>query len=366
MKTTPQTVPTAAFGEGDMLPDVILPGSDGKLVRFLDYVTNKRQVLVFCPDPRLPSCRDRLQNFARFFERLDPLTFVIGITATMPEDNAAFLIETPLPYLMLSDYEHNLARGLGVEPDTGADAADGFAIVVCDVSRRVMKISPNVTDPDPAQAVLDFLESLPERPARSLSHFAPVLYVPGVFEPDFCRALVAMFEAGQPQRSGVYQQSGELGQSGHHVDLSEKARTDVLVTDPGLLQGINRRLGKRIQPEVDKAFSRRISGAEQYKIVRYDAAESGHFTAHRDNVLERHLHRRFAITLNLNTDEYDGGELAFPEYGADLYKPGTGDAVVFSCSLLHEVRPVTRGQRYVFLAFFFDEESRKLNDRFRR
>jgi len=366
MNTTPQSVPTAAFGEGDMLPDVILPGSDEKLVRFLDYVTNKRQVLLFCPDPRLPACRDRLQGFARLFDMLEPRTFVIGITATMPAENAAFLTETPLPFLLLSDYERNLSRGLGVEHDQSVDTADGFAIVVCDVNRRVMKISTDVADLDPAPAVLDYLQNLPERPARALSHFAPVLYVPGVFEPEFCRALVAMFEAGTPQRSGVYQQQGELGQSGHHVNLSEKARTDVLVTDVALLQGINRRLGKRIQPEVEKAFSRRITGAEQYKIVRYDAAEGGHFTAHRDNVLERHLHRRFAITLNLNAEEYDGGALAFPEYGADLYKPETGDAVVFSCSLLHEAQPVTRGHRYVFLAFFFDEESRKLNDRFRK
>ena len=29
--------------------------------------------------------------------------------------------------------------------------------------------------------------------------------------------------------------------------------------------------------------------------------------------------------------------------------------MVFSCSLLHEATPVTRGRRYAFLPFFFDE-----------
>jgi predicted 2-oxoglutarate/Fe(II)-dependent dioxygenase YbiX len=72
------------------------------------------------------------------------------------------------------------------------------------------------------------------------------------------------------------------------------------------------------------------------------------------------------MTLNLNAGEYEGGALRFPEYGPDLYSPATGDAVIFSCTLLHEAMPVTRGRRFVLLSFLFDEESRRQNDRFRR
>jgi len=43
----------------------------------------------------------------------------------------------------------------------------------------------------------------------------------------------------------------------------------------------------------------------------------------------------FALTLNLN-EGYEGGHLRFPEYGAYLYRPGAGGAVVFSGSHLHE------------------------------
>ena len=57
------------------------------------------------------------------------------------------------------------------------------------------------------------------------------------------------------------------------------------------------------------------------------------------------------MTLNLNGDQYEGGELTFPEYGPDLYKPGDGGAVIFSCSLLHEALPVTEGTRYALLTF---------------
>ena len=61
--------------------------------------------------------------------------------------------------------------------------------------------------------------------------------------------------------------------------------------------------------------------------------------------------RRFALTLNLNTEEYEGGELIFPEYGPHKYRPSSGGAVVFSCSLLHEALPVTKGRRFALLTF---------------
>ena len=62
------------------------------------------------------------------------------------------------------------------------------------------------------------------------------------------------------------------------------------------------------------------------------------------------------MTLNLNTGDYEGGYLRFPEFGPDLYRPAAGDAVVFSCELVHEAMPVTRGERYVLLTFFYGEE----------
>lgn len=229
-----------------------------------------------------------------------------------------------------------------------------------------MKVIHDITDPDPALIIIEFLASLPQRQARALGHFAPLLYVPKVFEPEFCRALINAFEHGETQESGFIKPKGALGESERVIDHSHKARRDHSVSDQKLLAGIRRRLDRRVIPEIQKAFTRRVTGVEEFKVVRYDAEEGGHFGAHRDNVVERHAHRRFALTLNLNTDEYEGGWLLFPEYGPDLYAPATGDAVVFSCSLLHEAAPVSKGHRYVMLAFFFDEESSQLNERYRR
>ena len=76
---------------------------------------------------------------------------------------------------------------------------------------------------------------------------------------------------------------------------------------------------------------------------------------HRDNVEPSVAHRRFAVTINLNAQDYQGGELRFPEFSDQLYKPGSGAAVVFSCSLLHEVVGMREGSRFAILAFLFGE-----------
>src|SRR5512133_1294418 len=66
-------------------------------------------------------------------------------------------------------------------------------------------------------------------------------------------------------------------------------------------------------------------------------------------------HRRFGLTLNLN-DGYQGGQLRFPEYGPELYRPAAGAGLLFSCSHLHDVLDVTAGRRFVLLSFLFGEE----------
>jgi predicted 2-oxoglutarate/Fe(II)-dependent dioxygenase YbiX len=103
-------------------------------------------------------------------------------------------------------------------------------------------------------------------------------------------------------------------------------------------------------PLVKRSFQFEATRMERYIVGRYEAG-AGHFRPHRDNTTKGTAHRRFAVTINLNAGDYEGGDLRFPEYGARTYRAPTGGAVVFSCSLLHEATPVTRGERYAFLPF---------------
>jgi predicted 2-oxoglutarate/Fe(II)-dependent dioxygenase YbiX len=104
-----------------------------------------------------------------------------------------------------------------------------------------------------------------------------------------------------------------------------------------------------------------VTRMERYIVSCYAAEDGGHFRAHRDNTTKGTAHRRFAVSINLNGD-FDGGEVSFPEYGPRSFKAPPGGAVVFSCSLLHAVSQVTRGRRYAFLPFLYDDQAARIRE----
>jgi predicted 2-oxoglutarate/Fe(II)-dependent dioxygenase YbiX len=105
---------------------------------------------------------------------------------------------------------------------------------------------------------------------------------------------------------------------------------------------------------------------ERYLVACYAATDRGHFAPHRDDDAPGTAHRRFAVTINLNGDAYDGGDLRFPEDDLRTYRAPPGGAVLFSRGLLHEVRPVTRGRRFACLPFLHDEDAARLREGPRR
>ncbi|MCU0524833.1 MAG: 2OG-Fe(II) oxygenase [Elainella sp. Prado103] len=209
-----------------------------------------------------------------------------------------------------------------------------------------------------AQQVLQYLASLPTpEPPRQITQQAPVLLIPQVFPPDFCQFLIDRYETEGGIASGFMQQSGD--QTIVTLDPTVKRRRDWLIQDPTLIQQINLLLGRRIAPEIMKAFQFRVTHFERYVVACYESTDQGFFRPHRDNTATGTVHRRFALTLNLNAG-YDGGCLRFAEYGSDLYAPPAGSAAVFSCSLLHEATPVTQGRRFVLLSFLYGDEDAQL------
>ncbi len=105
---------------------------------------------------------------------------------------------------------------------------------------------------------------------------------------------------------------------------------------------------------MELAFRFKVTRVERHIVACYDGETGGFFKAHRDN--EGEGYRQFAVTINLNGD-YDGGDLRFPEFGRLTYRAPPGGACVFACSLLHEATPVTRGRRFAYLPFLYDEAS---------
>ena len=189
---------------------------------------------------------------------------------------------------------------------------------------------------------------------------APVLMVPRVFEPELCRELIRLYEEDGGKDSG-FMRSHE-GKTVGFVDHTFKRRSDYYIADPALQGVLLDCLRRRLLPQMMRAFHCQPTRIERWLVGCYDAEHGGFFRPHRDNTTAGTAHRVFACTINLNAEEYEGGELRFPEYGRRTYRAPSGGAVIFSCSLLHEATPVTRGKRYAFLPFFYDEQKAQVRE----
>ncbi len=182
---------------------------------------------------------------------------------------------------------------------------------------------------------------------------APVLVIPRVFEPALCRQLIDYYEAGGATDSGFMREVG--GKTVGIYDYSHKRRADKLIDDEQLRTACMVRIQRRVVPEIERAFQFHASRIERHIVACYDSADGAHFRAHRDNTTRGTAHRRFAVSLVLNSGEFEGGQVRFPEFGQQTYSPPAGGAVVFSCSLLHEATKVTSGKRYCYLPFLYDD-----------
>lgn len=201
-------------------------------------------------------------------------------------------------------------------------------------------------------ALVRWSEEPPLAPAAEIRHAAPVLTIPNVLSRADCRALIARWhEMGNAPGKVTSLVHGEQVE---RVYETLKKRRDHRLSDPAVLRPLLALIARRLGPELDKAFHYRAFKFDRVLIACYDAALGDYFRRHRDNQTPATATRRFALTLNLNSDEYEGGELVFPEYGHHRYKPETGAAVLFSCSLLHEALPVTAGRRFALLSFLRD------------
>lgn len=189
---------------------------------------------------------------------------------------------------------------------------------------------------------------------------APVLIVPRVFEPELCRELIGIYQAQGGHDSG-FMRTRE-GKTVAILDRDFKRRSDCAINDSGLRDRLLDRMRRRLMPQMQRAFHYTPTRIERMMVGCYEAERGGFFRPHRDNTTAGTAHRVFACTINLNAEEFEGGELRFPEYGTRTYRAPTGGAVIFSCSLLHEATPVTRGTRYAFLPFFYDEEKARLRE----
>lgn len=284
-----------------------------------------------------------------------------------PQDQAEGRVEESLPGIRhFWDFDGTIGRLYGTI-DSEAEEIGQFRRfwVVLDPTLRVLKVVPALPDGAERDHVAATLRALPpvdEAPGFPVS--APILILPNVFERELCEHLVGLYEEHGGVESGFMRDVG--GKTVQVSDHRHKRRADYTLDDKDLIATLQNKFIRRVVPEIRKVHQFEVTRMERYIVSCYDSRDGGHFAAHRDNTTKGTAHRRFAVSINLN-DEFEGGEVYFPEYGRRSYKPPVGGACVFSCSLLHAVTPVTEGRRYAFLPFLYDDAAaaiREANNQF--
>ncbi len=311
------------------------------------------------------------------------LRAVLGRPDLFDDDHAAFFAVSNDPadetearlanrvpgFRVFWDFDLKVARLYGAvgkarpeaEGGAGGPLSTARFWVVIDPTLRVIATIPFRADGSDVAEFLALVEGLPP-PARhaGVEVPAPILFLPRVFEPELCRHLIGLYEAHGGTESGFMREVG--GRTIGVNDPSHKRRKDHTITDGDLVAALQARFLRRVVPEIAKVHQFRVTRMERYIVSCYAAEDGGHFAAHRDNTTAGTAHRRFAVSVNLN-DDFEGGEVSFPEYGPRGFKAPAGGAVVFSCSLLHRVSRVTRGRRYAFLPFLYDDAAARIRER---
>jgi peroxiredoxin/predicted 2-oxoglutarate/Fe(II)-dependent dioxygenase YbiX len=283
-----------------------------------------------------------------------------------PCDEAEARVSQHLPGIRFFwDADGLVSRLYGALPnDVNADNTSQLAYrqywLVLDPTLRIRHVIPFAPDGRDAAALFKHLAHLPPPSCfAGVELQAPILYLPDVFGRDFCNQLLDRYRSNGGREFGMMREVG--GQTVEFKNHAFKRRKDYIVDDPGLIRQIDALIQRRIAPEILKNYCFKATRTERHVVGCYSAEDGGHFRAHRDNATLGTAHRRFAVSINLNSD-FDGGDLSFPEYGPRKFKPPLGCAIIFPCSLLHAVSRVTLGSRYAFLPFLFDEEAARLRE----
>lgn len=310
---------------------------------------------------------DEIRNVQRETQLFDSENFLFTGVSVDPDDETLGRVKQEEQAIRwFWDFDFKISQQINAcdDSESSLNALEKyrFQTVVLDERLRVLRVFPFLGDPIlHVFTLVQFLRTLRFLGAPRLADVhAPVLVVPRIFEPELCRALIDHYKQHGGDDSGFMREIN--GMTVLVKDYGHKRRTDCNIADEQLRHACMVRIHNRLAPEIHKAFQFHATRMERYLVACYNANSNDHFRPHRDNTTKGTAHRRFAVSLVLNAEEFQGGYLRFPEFGRQLFAPPTGGAVVFSCSILHEATPVTAGQRFVFLPFLYDDAAAKVRE----
>ncbi len=321
-----------ALDVGDVAPSFRLVTAGGeKIDPGADHISGKVLVLLVMPSGAAPPA-----GLAALAERARGMGGRCFLIAAEPKD-------VPEGFEPLADRDGKVASLYGTR---GAPR-----IVVVASNRRLAAIGPE------AGAAAAALDRIAARRGDPGNH-PPILIVPDVLSRADCQRLIGIFV----MQGHTFLEPGHgdppPGIGDHKMripDYGRRDRIDHRIMSRETNAFIDARLKGRLLPEIQKCFHYKVTRREMFRIGCYEGERGGQPIGHRDNTHASVAYRRFACSINLNTEQFEGGGLRFLEYGDHEYRPETGSAIVFSSSVLHEPMHVTRGKRFVLLVNLYGE-----------
>lgn len=318
---------------------------DGNPQYSFHTVAGRVTLLFFMGSAARADVRAALDGLLAAADRFDDHECCLFAVTSDSDDVATGRVRTRLPGIrIILDYD----RAIGCAYGACRDGAPGFDPYVMVLDRQ-LRVAGRFLLPRAAEALMLVDRLLGEASAED---WAPVLSIPRVLDRATCQRLIELYDADGGSDSGFMREVD--GKTVPMIDYGHKRRLDYTIDDDALCHALRSRVAQCVRPAIQRAFNFDATRMERYIVACYDSSFGGHFRPHRDNTTKGTAHRRFAVTINLNAD-FDGGELRFPEFGTRTYRATPGGAIVFGCGLLHEATPVTRGRRYAFLPFLYDD-----------
>jgi SM-20-related protein len=183
---------------------------------------------------------------------------------------------------------------------------------------------------------------------------------PHFLDHEFCSQVLAELRSAPKTVSAVVREQVAAGTVSTLVD-EQSRKTEQVCVSAAIARQVEQRL-KTIQPQLSQHFGLQLTGLERSLFYAYQSGSF--FGVHRDcnrtaGVPQFIQQRRVSTIIFLNgCESYAGGALTFygliddwQDYGFPLVgEPGM--LVAFRSEVLHEVKPVTAGERYTIANWF--------------
>lgn len=342
---------------GDIPAEIDLHDTEGRPFKSnADYLSGRPLVLMFAPAALSEAAAAELGRFQESEEQFRALGVNVVLLSLEADNDALRATQRRLgfPWPAVSDPTGRVFAQYGMVKDEDIPGAIDLRTVVTTPYRRVSAIHDAPAVSDHATRCEEHIRRIGALEEGFAAPHPPVLVIPGAFARPECEQLVAYYEReSHPidfDRNNPQHKDTDIKQP--MWDHNRQDRIDLAIKHPMTTASIDQRLFQRITPIVKRAFAFEVTRRESLFIARYEGARSGIQMGHRDNVLPHVAHRRFALSVILNED-FEGGELVFPEFSNHGYRGATGTALVFSSSLLHEVRETTKGRRYALISHLY-------------